>query len=74
VTREHHEAETSGLGRRGGGTEHVNDCVPYCAAGHFHSYPVNVLLWGSKAAGPGRQRYTKITELYPGVHPRYVRN
>jgi hypothetical protein len=54
------------------GTEHVNDCVPYCAAGHFHSYPVNVVLWGSKAAGPGRQRYTKITELYPDVHPLYV--
>jgi hypothetical protein len=50
----------------------VNDCVPYCAVGHFHSYPVNVVLWGSKAAGPGRQRYTKITELYPGVHPPYV--
>ena len=43
------------------GAEHVNDCIPYCAAGHFHSYPVNVVLWGSKAAGPGRQRYTKIT-------------
>jgi hypothetical protein len=28
--------------------------------------------WGSKAAGPGRQRYTKITELYPDVHPPYV--
>jgi hypothetical protein len=55
------------------GTEHVNDCIPYCAAGHFHSYPVNVVLWGSKAAGPGRQRYTEITELYPGVHPPYVR-
>jgi hypothetical protein len=35
---------------------------------------VNVVLWGSKAAGPGRQRYTKITELCPGVHPPYVRN
>jgi hypothetical protein len=23
------------------------------------------VLWSSKAAGPGRQRYTKITELYP---------
>ena len=22
--------------------------------------------------GPGRQRYTEITELYPGVHPPYV--
>lgn len=35
---------------------------------------MNVVLWGSKAAGPGRQRYTKITELYPDVHPPYVRN
>jgi hypothetical protein len=24
---------------RGVGTAHANDCVPYCAAGHFHSYP-----------------------------------
>ena len=56
------------------GTEHVNDCIPYCAAGHFHSYPVNVVVWGSTAAGPGRQRYTRITELYPGVHPPYVRS
>jgi hypothetical protein len=56
------------------GVQAVNDCVPYCAAGHFHSYPVNVVLWGSKAAGPGRQRNTKITGFYPGVHPPYVRN
>jgi hypothetical protein len=54
------------------GVEHVNDCVPYCAAGHFHSYPVDVVLWGSAAAGPGHQRYTKITMLYPGAHPPYV--
>ena len=56
------------------GTEHVNDCVPYCAAGRFYSYPVNVVLRGSQAAGPGRQRYTTITELYPGVHPPHVRS
>jgi len=54
------------------GTENINDCVPYCAAGHFRRYPVDVVLWGSKAAGPGRQRYTKITMLYPGAHPAYV--
>jgi hypothetical protein len=56
------------------GTENINDCVPYCAAGHFHRYPVDVVLWGSKAAGPGRPRYTKITMLYPGVHSAYVHN
>ena len=57
----------------GTGTEHVNDCVPYCAAGRIRSYPVRVVLWDGKAAGPGRQRYTKITEVYPGAHPPYVR-
>ena len=40
--------------------------------GNFHGYPVDVVLWGSKAAGPGRQRYANITELYPSVHPPYV--
>jgi hypothetical protein len=55
------------------GTEHVNDCVPYCAAGHFHSYPVIVVLWGSKAVKghPGERCYTKLTEILTGQRPRY---
>lgn len=54
------------------GVQALNDCVPYCAAGHFHRYPVDVVLWQPAAAGPGSQRYTSITLLYPGVHPAYV--
>ncbi len=54
------------------GLQTVNDCVPYCAAGHFHRYPVDAVFWGSAAAGPGSQRYTKITLLYPGAHPAYA--
>ena len=50
----------------------VNDFVPYCAAGHFHRYPVDVVLWQPAAAGPGSQRYTSITLLYPGAHPAYA--
>jgi len=50
----------------------LNDCVPYCAAGHFHRYRVNVVLWRPAAAGPGSQRYTSVTLLYPGAHPAYV--
>ena len=55
------------------GTEHVNDCVPYCAAGHFHSYPAIVVLWGSKAVKghPGERCYTKLTEILTGPRPRY---
>ena len=29
---------------------------------------------GQQGGRAGRQRYTKITELYPGVHPPSVRN
>ena len=54
------------------GVQAVNDCVPYCAAGHFHRYPVDVVLWHPAAAGPGSQRYTSITLLYPGAHPAYA--
>jgi len=54
------------------GVQSVNDCVPYCAAGHFHRYQVDVVLWNPAAAGPGSQRYTSITLLYPGAHPAYT--
>ena len=54
------------------GVQAVNDCVPYCAAGHFHRYPVDVVLWHPAAAGPGSQRYASITLLYPGAHPAYT--
>ena len=55
------------------GVLHQNDCVPYCAAGRFRRYPVDVVFWGSAAVpgGPGSQRYTKVTLLYPGVRPAY---
>ncbi len=51
------------------GVQVENDCVPYCAAGHFHRYPVDAIFWGSAAAGPGSQRYTEVTLLYPGARP-----
>jgi hypothetical protein len=54
------------------GVEHVNDCVPYCAAGHVHRYPVDVVFWGTTPARPGSQRYTSVTLLYPGAHPAYA--
>ena len=55
------------------GTLVLNDCTPYCAAGHFHSYPAIVVLWGSKAVQghPGERSYTKLTEILTGPRPRY---
>jgi hypothetical protein len=48
-----------------------NDCTPYCAAGHFHRYPALVVLWGSKAIGPGEHAYTKLTLILTGPRPGY---
>jgi len=51
------------------GVQKENDCVPNCASGHFHSYPANVVFWGSATVRPGVQRYTRVTLLYPGARP-----
>ncbi|MEU9104867.1 hypothetical protein AB0D54_10925 [Streptomyces xanthophaeus] len=56
------------------GTDMVNDCRPYCAAGRFHSYPVKVTL-GSPEAWPDRpgvQRFTTIRLLYTDTAPAPV--
>src|SRR6202035_4091104 len=37
-----HWVSWSGGAAFGRGTEHVNDCIPNCAEGHFHAYPVLV--------------------------------
>jgi hypothetical protein len=52
----------------GSGTLEQNDCIPDCATGHFHSYPVLLALWGNQPYGSG-QRYTEITEILPGARP-----
>ena len=61
---------TSGLASAKG-TLVQNDCVPYCAAGHFHPYPALVVLWGSKAIGHGEHAYTRLTEILTGPRPGY---
>jgi hypothetical protein len=50
-----------------------NDCLPYCAAGHFRSYPAVVVFWGDAAVQnhPGERRYTMMTVILTGPRPRY---
>ncbi|MGW8063711.1 hypothetical protein ACVV2G_15885 [Streptomyces ziwulingensis] len=55
----------------GRGSNAVNDCVPYCAAGSFRSYPVTVRLdqprtWGKD---PGEWHYTRMTLTYTDGRP-----
>lgn len=49
------------------GTEWANDCLPNCASGHVHDYPVLVELWGSATVKghPAERRFTEATLTYP---------
>jgi hypothetical protein len=46
----------------------ANDCKPYCAAGHFHSYAVTVAATGLRRCGSARI-YSRLTIAYPGKRP-----
>ena len=58
------------------GTQMVNDCIPYCAAGKFHSYPARVTFWRSEpvAHHPGEKYFTRVTLRYPGARPPIYKN
>ncbi len=48
----------------------LNDCVPYCADGHFHSFPVLVALWGAepRPGHAGQTYFTHLTIIFTGNH------
>jgi hypothetical protein len=47
-----------------------NDCTPNCAAGHFHSYPVAVVLSRPKGCPDGHRDYRVATVTYDtGTRP-----
>jgi hypothetical protein len=53
------------------GVNWVNDCKPYCAAGHFHGYRVTVRLDEPKSwkKHPSVQHYTRMNLTYAGARP-----
>ncbi|MFB7288668.1 hypothetical protein [Actinacidiphila glaucinigra] len=55
------------------GYEEANDCDPYCAAGHFHTFPVKITLSDSKPwpGDPGLRHFTKLTISYPDTEPSW---
>ncbi|MGP3683515.1 hypothetical protein ACTVZO_02185 [Streptomyces sp. IBSNAI002] len=59
---------------RATGTDMVNDCRPYCAAGRFRAYPVKVTLSHPEAwpEEPGVQRFTLIRLVYTDTAPAPV--
>jgi hypothetical protein len=56
------------------GTLVENTCSPTCVAGHFRTYSVLVVLWGTAAVKvrPGEHCYTRMTLIYPGSRPAGV--
>ncbi|MFF4350231.1 hypothetical protein [Streptomyces sp. NPDC001530] len=53
------------------GRDVVNDCDPNCAAGTFHTFPVDVRLdrpepWRDH---PGQQRFTRLRLVYTDNRP-----
>ncbi|MGH3394047.1 MAG: hypothetical protein ACRDPO_05090 [Streptosporangiaceae bacterium] len=65
----------SGGAAFGRGTEHVNDCVPNCAEGHFHAYPVLVTAWRAvpRPGHAGQRYFSRMTDIYTGRRPAYYR-
>ncbi|QHC32914.1 MULTISPECIES: hypothetical protein [unclassified Streptomyces] len=59
-------------GATGTGTNWVNDCKPYCAAGTFHPYPVVIRLSGGTQwkKHPSFDRFTQLTVTYSGARPQ----
>jgi len=50
----------------GRGRANENDCNPFCAAGQFHAYPIEVRLSRPDLCDDGRWDYTRISWRYPG--------
>jgi hypothetical protein len=52
-------------------TAHRNDCKPYCAAGHFHTYVVAITLSKPRAC-KGRAVFVRVGWRFVGTKPTGV--
>src|SRR6516165_9610690 len=53
----------------GVGTGKLNDCKPYCAAGHFHSYPMFLIATGRQSCPNSQIAYVKVVYAFVGRSP-----
>ena len=56
-------------GATAAGTAVVNDCTPYCAAGHFHSYAATIRLSRLVTCKKGCREFSTISWRFPGKKP-----
>lgn len=48
------------------GRGHQNDCKPYCAAGHFHAFPMRVTLSRVVTCVKGRREFARLSWTIKG--------
>jgi len=53
------------------GTAHANDCAPYCAAGHFHTYRIDVTL-SAPVVCAHLDEFTKVSWRFPSAKPAHL--
>jgi hypothetical protein len=51
------------------GIANLNDCKPYCAAGHFHTYRATVTLSRPRSCSDGVLAFTRMAWHYPAAVP-----
>ena len=51
------------------GVAYANDCKPYCAAGHMHTYQAVVVVSGTQQCPDGKTAYSRITVAFVGPSP-----
>jgi hypothetical protein len=51
------------------GIGHLNDCTPYCAAGHFHAARIDLTLARAVVCVRGRREFSTIRWRWLGARP-----
>lgn len=51
------------------GVAYANDCTPYCAAGHMHTYRAVIVASGAQRCPNGTTAYSRITVAFVGRSP-----
>jgi len=56
-------------GAVGTGQAHQNDCIPFCAMGHYHVYPIGIELFRPRECSNGFQEYTRLSYRFVDKKP-----
>ncbi len=64
-----HWSSFGGVTAHGSGQYYINDCTPDCVAGHFHSYPIAVILSNARPCPDGRDDYRDATISFAAKRP-----